>query len=107
MHPNNMNREDGLILSNAWEPLLHTLKEKRAKNSTHNNPTNKPTKQNQSYKWGAETCAKGKSTSPYLLAIPAFDRKAGLNNRHVNSREYTYANDFEVRLKALTDLARV
>jgi hypothetical protein len=26
-----------------------------------------------------------KSTSPYLLAIPAFDRKAGLNNRHLNS----------------------
>jgi hypothetical protein len=24
MHPNNMNREDGLILSNAWNPLLHT-----------------------------------------------------------------------------------
>ena len=26
MHPNNMNREDGLILSNARKPLLHTLK---------------------------------------------------------------------------------
>jgi hypothetical protein len=28
MHPNNMNRVDGLIMSTAWKPLLHTLKEK-------------------------------------------------------------------------------
>jgi len=34
---------------------------------------------------GAETCAKRKSTSPHLLAIPAFDRIARLSNRHLNS----------------------
>jgi hypothetical protein len=35
-------------------------------------------KPSQSVNWGAETCAKRKSTSPCLLAIPAFDRIAGL-----------------------------
>jgi len=42
-------------------------------------------KPSQSSNWGAETWAKRKSTSPCLLAIPAFDCKAGLNNRHLNS----------------------
>jgi hypothetical protein len=38
MHPKNMNREDGLILSTAWKPLLNTLKEKRDNQTTHNKP---------------------------------------------------------------------
>jgi len=33
---------------------------------------------------GASTCASHKLTSPCLLAIPAFDRIAGLCNRHLN-----------------------
>jgi len=38
-------------------------------------------KASQSVNWGAER----KSTSPCLFAIPAFDRIAGLSNRHLNS----------------------
>ena len=42
MHPNNMNKDNGLILSTAWKPLLHTLKEKRDKHTIYNNLTGKP-----------------------------------------------------------------
>ena len=53
------------------------------------------------------TGASRKSTSPCLLAIPAFDRIAGLYNRHLTlTGEHAYANDFEVRLRALIDLAK-
>jgi len=48
-----------------------------------------------------------KSKNPYLLAFPAFDRIAGLYNRHINPyREYACANDLEVRLRALSNVAK-
>jgi hypothetical protein len=36
MHPN-MNKEDGRILSTAWKPLLHIIKEKGDKHTSSNN----------------------------------------------------------------------
>jgi hypothetical protein len=34
LHPNNINREEGLHLSRAWKPLLHKIKEKRRSSDT-------------------------------------------------------------------------
>ena len=54
---------------------------------------------------GAENCAKRNSTSPCLLAIPAFALVAGFKTDTLTlTGEYAYAYDFEVRLRALTDL---
>ena len=59
-------------------------------------------KTNQISNWGVETCTELKSTSSCLLAIPAFDRIAGLYNRHLNSnREICLRYWFESQAEGL------
>ena len=83
-------------------PILNLLKTSQAKPSQA-----KPSQAKPKCELGAKTCAKRKSTSPCLLAIPAFDRIAGLYNRHLTlTGEYANANDFEVRLRALSSFAK-
>ena len=63
-------------------------------------------KPSQSSNWGAETCAKWQSTSrcqPFLLLTAQL---GSITDTLTLTGEYAYANDFEVRLMALTDLAK-
>jgi hypothetical protein len=39
LHPNNINRDDGLILSGAWKPIIRLLKENSDSSSLPLNPT--------------------------------------------------------------------
>jgi len=56
---------------------------------------------------GGGDLREAQATSPCLLAIPAYNRIAGLNNRHLSSNGgICFAYDFEVRLRALTDYAK-
>jgi hypothetical protein len=75
MHPNNMNSEDGLVLSTTWKPLLHTLKEKRDKQNTHNNLAAKPT--NQSANRGRRLARSASRRPSVCLAIPALTALLG------------------------------
>jgi hypothetical protein len=56
---------------------------------------------------GRRRLARNASRRPRLLAIPAFDCIAGLYKRHLNSNKgIHYANNFKVRVRALTDLLK-
>ena len=60
-------------------------------------------KPSQSANWGVGDSREAQVDVP-LSAISAIDRIVGLCNRLPNSKgEYANVNDFEVRLKALTD----
>jgi hypothetical protein len=53
---------------------------------------------------GAETCAKSNSTSPCLLGMTA--SLGSITDTLTLTGEYANANDFEVRLRALTGFAK-
>jgi len=56
---------------------------------------------------GWRRLARSASRRPRLLAIPVFDRIAGLyKTPKLLTGEYAYANDFEVKLRALTEYAK-